>query len=375
MLELLGRSDGQVKVRGFRVELGEVEAVLTQHPGVKAGRCRGAQRILSARSASSPTWCPARVPIPTTSDLRRWLQDRLPEPMVPSAYVVLEVLPLSPNGKLDRSALPRPAALNRDGLGERIPPPRTGAEEILAGIVADLLGRSRVGIHDNFFEIGVDSILGIQMVSRARQAGLAVDPAHLFRHPNIAELATAADPNSGHQEVGANATSAVAAFELLAGGIDREALERAFAESGGIEDVYPLTPVQEGMLFHTLVDPEAGHYVEQFTLSASRRARPRRHSRSPGIDWSRGTLRCGPRSTGPIPIGRTRSSIVGSTLPVEYHDWRGLTTPPSRMSDSRTISTRIVGAGSFRRSLRCRGWLSSGSATTSTSSSGVFITS
>ena len=98
-----------------------------------------------------------------------------------------------------------PASLEGDGSATEYVPPRTTAEEILAGITADLLGRSRVGVHDNFFEIGIDSILGIQMVSRARQAGLALDPAHLFRHPNIAELAAAAESNSDHQ--GSSVTS------------------------------------------------------------------------------------------------------------------------------------------------------------------------
>src|SRR5262249_55235177 len=138
---------------------------------------------------------------------------------------------------------------------------RTPAEEILAGITADLLGRGRVGVHENLFDLGVDSIVGIQMVSRARQAGLALDPAQLFRRPSIAELAAVAgsqgDPRAG-------STHTVAPFELAPEGLDRAAIERTFDGAGGIEDAYPLTPVQEGMLFHTLDDPEAGHYVEQF---------------------------------------------------------------------------------------------------------------
>ena len=108
--------------------------------------------------------------------------------MIPSWFVSLDALPLSPNGKVDRSALPS-ATEEAYGPQTEYAPPRTTAEEILAGIVAELLGRSRVGIHDNLFEIGVDSIVGIQIVSRARQASLALDPAHLFRHPTIAELA------------------------------------------------------------------------------------------------------------------------------------------------------------------------------------------
>ena len=92
-------------------------------------------------------------------------------------------------------------------------PPRTTAEEILAGITAGLLGRSRVGIHDNFFEIGVDSIIGIQIVSRARQAGLALDPAHLFQHPNIAELAAAAESTSKEANSSDMSETAIAPFQ------------------------------------------------------------------------------------------------------------------------------------------------------------------
>ncbi len=158
---------------------------------------------------------------------------------------------------------PVPRHRSRRWIGD-LRPPRTTAEEILAAITADLVGQSRVGVHDNFFELGVDSILGIQMVSRARQAGLALDPSLLFRHPSIAELAAAAESRSDHHGSGGTSTPAVAPFEMTPEGVDLEELKRACADDGGIEDVYPLTPVQEGMLFHTLADPEAGLYVEQF---------------------------------------------------------------------------------------------------------------
>ena len=263
VLELLGRRDGQVKVRGFRVELGEVEAVLAQHEGVK----EAAVVVLKDNLGESRLVAylvPGSLLYPTTSDLRRWLKDRMPEPMIPSSFVFLEALPLSPNGKLDRSALRPPANDEIDASGSDYVPPRSTAEEILAGITADLVGRSRVGIHDNFFEIGVDSIIGVQIVSRARQAGLTLEPAHLFRHPTIAELAAAAESFSDNPEASETSTIAIAPFELAPEGVDLESVKKTFADYGGIEDLYPLTPVQEGMLFHTLADPDAGHYVEQF---------------------------------------------------------------------------------------------------------------
>jgi aryl carrier-like protein len=261
VLELLGRQDGQVKVRGFRVELAEVEAALRRHPEVKEGVVTVFEDSGGKRLAAYVV--SARLQGVAAADLRRWLKDRLPEPMVPTSYVLLEAMPLSLNGKLDRSALPPPAAMETDGSATYVPP-RTIAEEILAGITGELLSRRMVGVHDNFFEIGVDSIIGIQIVSRARQAGILVDPAQLFRHPNIAELAAAAESTRDHHHLSAAAIADFAPYELIPQGVDLETLNNAFAEPVGIEDVYPLTPVQEGMLFHTLADREAGHYVEQF---------------------------------------------------------------------------------------------------------------
>jgi amino acid adenylation domain-containing protein len=262
VLELVGRRDGQVKLRGFRVELAEVEAVLARHPNVGEAAVTLMDDADGEKRLAAYV-VPASDPSPARSDLRRWLKDRLPEPMVPLFYTVLKAMPLSPNGKLDRSALPPPHPIEVDNSGPYVPA-RTTAEEILAGITAELLGRSRVGVHDNFFEIGVDSILGIQMISRARQAGLSLDPAHLFRHPSIADLAAAAELTAGHDRSNETSTPAVAPFELTPAGLDLEAVRSSYADSGGIEDLYPLTPAQQGMLFHTLADPEAGHYVEQF---------------------------------------------------------------------------------------------------------------
>ena len=323
VLELLGRRDGQVKVRGFRVELAEVAAVLARHSSVSEAVVAAVADALGDKRLAAYV-VPGPFSVPTAPDLRRWLKDRIPEPMVPSSYVVLESLPLSPNGKLDRSALPPPVALEGDGSATAFVPPRTAAEEILAGIAADLLGRSRVGIHDNFFEIGFDSILGIQMVSRARQAGLAFGPAHLFRHPNIADLAAAAESSWDHQGSSRNSTAAVAPFELTPDGIDLEAVKRAFADHGGIEDLYPLTPMQEGMLFHALADPEAGHYVEQFVCRIQGELDPSALQES----WNRLVVRHPAlRSTihwidfdRPYQVVHRRAD-----QPVEYQDLRALT--------------------------------------------------
>ena len=323
VLELLGRGDGQVKVRGFRVELAEVEAALARHPNVTETVVNVVMDAHGEKRLAAYV-VPGSLPVPTASDLRRWLRDRMPDAMIPSSFVFLESLPLSPNGKLDRSALPRPATLDGDGVAAEYVPARTTAEEILVGIVSDLLSQNRVGVLDNFFDFGVDSIVGIQMVSRARQAGLSVEPAHLFRYPNIAELAAATESNSNQQSSIGNSTTGVAPFELTPEGVDVEAVERAFQDYGGIEDLYPLTPMQKGLLFHSLADPEAGHYVEQFVC----RLRGELDLSVLQESWNRLVAR--------HPALRTTIHWIDSDRPyqavhrradqrVEYQDWRELT--------------------------------------------------
>ncbi|HXM56250.1 MAG TPA: amino acid adenylation domain-containing protein, partial [Candidatus Dormibacteraeota bacterium] len=184
-LEHLGRVDDQAKVRGFRVEPGEVEAALRRHPGVRdcAVAVRGEQRLV-AYVVAAAEW-------PGADALRRHLAALLPEHLVPAAYVELPTLPTTPAGKVDRRGLPEP------GAPEARPAyvaPRTDAERVLAGIWARALGAERIGVHDNFFELGGDSIMGILVVTRARRAGLSLRPRQLFQHQTVAELAAAAVP-------------------------------------------------------------------------------------------------------------------------------------------------------------------------------------
>ncbi|MEV4053508.1 non-ribosomal peptide synthase/polyketide synthase [Amycolatopsis sp. NPDC049688] len=177
VLEFVGRADDQVKIRGFRIELGEIETALAAHPDVTEAVVVARDRRLVAYVV--PTGKP---------DLRAWLQRDLPDYMVPSAFVTLDALPLSANGKVDRKALPEPAAEPMAGYV----PPRTDTERVLAEVWADVLGVPGVGVEDNFFELGGDSILSIQVVSRARRHGLALTPRDLFAHQTVAALAVAA---------------------------------------------------------------------------------------------------------------------------------------------------------------------------------------
>ncbi len=178
-IEFQGRADEQVKIRGFRIELGEIESALHQHPDV-------AECVVVARQDDGRKQLVAYL-VGTAQGLREYLSESLPEYMVPAVFVTLDELPLSANGKVDRRALPAPDAAPETGYVA----PSTPAEERLADIWAGLLGVERAGVEDNFFELGGDSILGIQMVSRARQAGLHLTTKDIFRHQTIAALALA----------------------------------------------------------------------------------------------------------------------------------------------------------------------------------------
>ncbi len=184
-LEFAGRVDHQVKVRGFRIEPGEIEAELAAHPGVaqvavlaRADR-PGETRLVAYAVPSADT-------VLSPAELAAFLRDRLPDYMVPSVFVVLEVLPLTPNGKLDRAALPAPepvaAAAGRA--------PRTPQEQILCELFAEVLGAPKVGVEDDFFELGGHSLLATRLVSRVRATlGVELELRSLFRTPTPAGLA------------------------------------------------------------------------------------------------------------------------------------------------------------------------------------------
>jgi amino acid adenylation domain-containing protein/non-ribosomal peptide synthase protein (TIGR01720 family) len=220
-LEFLGRTDDQVKIRGFRIELGEVEAVVASHPGV-------AQVAVIAREDQPGLKRLAAYVVPAAdetvdpNELRSFLREVLPDYMVPSAFVTLEEFPLSPNGKLDRRALPAPDYSAATGHGYVAP--RTEAEQVLSGIWAEVLGVDQVGAEDNFFELGGDSILSIQVVSRARQAGLGLTSKDIFLHQTIAQLAVA---------VQASAAPEVPAYQPIAGPAPLGPIQRWFFATHG----------------------------------------------------------------------------------------------------------------------------------------------
>jgi len=222
-IDYLGRIDHQVKIRGFRIELGEIEARLLEHPAIKEtaviaredqpGDKRLAAYLVAAHEDS-----------PDSELLKAWLREALPEYMVPSVFVTLQSMPLSANGKLDRKRLPQP---DRSGLSmPHYQHAQTPVEGILADIWRELLAVDRVGRHDNFFELGGDSIMSIQVVSRARQAGVVISPKLLFQHQTVAALALAAGQS-----------------------------QRISAEQGPVFGKVPLTPIQQWFFEQNLGNP------------------------------------------------------------------------------------------------------------------------
>ena len=252
-LEFSGRRDHQVKFRGYRLELGEITAALLAHPGVK-------QAVVMVRDVHGDKRLVAYVVAAdgrelSRAELRRSLQAVLPEYAVPSEYVQLEKMPVLPNGKIDRKVLPVPAI--QQTVKETYVAPRTRREEILCDVWAKLLNVEQVGIHDNFFELGGDSILSIQVVARAREAGLSLTARQMFERQTIAELAELVESTRLPQEAG----SSLEKWAL--DNAQRAELKRLIEAGEKVEDVYPLSSMQQGMLFHSLYEPGSKVYLIQ----------------------------------------------------------------------------------------------------------------
>ena len=199
-IEFLGRVDDQVKIRGFRVELGEIEAVLGQHPALR-GTAVSALMHASGDARLVAYVVPHRRPAPTVRELRGYLKERLPEYLVPSAFVTLDSLPLTPNGKVNRKTLPAP-----DPSGFRAEnayaEPRTPVEEALVGIWEGVLGLQRIGVHDDFFELGGHSLLAVRVVARLNpHFGVELPLRTLFEHPTITGLALAVTQTQAEAEI------------------------------------------------------------------------------------------------------------------------------------------------------------------------------
>ncbi|MFP5274543.1 amino acid adenylation domain-containing protein [Coleofasciculus sp.] len=186
-IEFIGRIDNQVKIRGFRIELGEIETVLGQHEAVQ-------DCVVIAQSDERETKRLVAYVVPSQEtisvrELRSVLKQKLPDYMIPSAFVMLEAMPLTPNGKIDRRALPSPDSSNFRSEASFVPP-RTPTEEVLAAIWSNLLGVEQVGIYDNFFELGGHSLIAMRIISRIADAfGVNLPLQNFFEQPTVAQLA------------------------------------------------------------------------------------------------------------------------------------------------------------------------------------------
>ncbi|HVQ37532.1 MAG TPA: amino acid adenylation domain-containing protein, partial [Pyrinomonadaceae bacterium] len=228
-IEYLGRLDEQVKVRGFRIELGEIEGVLLRHPHVREAAVlllsddQGHKRLVGyivprdAPGSGDNVTSETRL---VSKELRHYLASRLPDYMVPAVFVMLDHLPLSPSGKLDRRSLPHPD-LMADISPRSLVAPRNERERVIAGIWADVLRRDQIGVHDNFFEIGGDSIISIQIVARAHKAGLRLTPKQMFQFQTVAELASAAE---------ATDATVIAEQSIITGEVPLTPIQRWFFE-------------------------------------------------------------------------------------------------------------------------------------------------
>ncbi|MBL8300772.1 MAG: amino acid adenylation domain-containing protein, partial [Rhodanobacteraceae bacterium] len=232
-IEYLGRNDSQVKLRGFRIELGEIEARLLQHMSIQAAIVLvredepGDRRLVAYFVASTEA--------PNAEVLRAHLQVTLPDYMLPSLFVELDALPLTPNGKVDRSRLPLPHQLAN--VQHAYLAPRTTLERNLCEIWAAVLRVGRVGVHDNFFALGGDSIRSLQIVRAARAAGLAVAVIDLFKHQTVAELALVLEGAVVSSNVQAPADLTLLAAPMSGSERPQE-----------LEDWYPLAPMQAVMV-------------------------------------------------------------------------------------------------------------------------------
>ncbi|MFF5986086.1 amino acid adenylation domain-containing protein [Prauserella flavalba] len=231
-IEYLGRTDRQVKIRGNRVELGEIESALSRLPGV-------ARAAVIARDGALVGYV---VPAgePAVEAWREGLEAELPASMVPSALVVLDDLPLTPSGKLDQNALPAPDVVTVSSLPSRTP--RNERERLVCDVVASVLGLPEVGVDDDFFVLGGDSITSIAVSAQARERGLDLSPRDVFEHRTPAALA-------------AHARDDVREIPAELGSVELTEQERRSLPSDA-EDVWPLSPLQEGLYFHATYDAE-----------------------------------------------------------------------------------------------------------------------
>ncbi|KAG0354049.1 hypothetical protein BGZ54_001887, partial [Gamsiella multidivaricata] len=275
-LLFVSRNDHQVKIRGFRIELGEIESRLVEHPLVREGSVivlgAGNDKRLVAYVVADPQEQLAHT-------LRTFLAGCLPEYMVPSAFVRLDALPLTGNGKIDKRALPEP---DRDAFViQDYEEPRGETETALAGIWAELLHLDRVSRNDNFFMLGGHSLLAVQMIERLRLIGLSLSVKALFATPTLAALAQSLGQHEQEETVVPKNLIGLDAMVITPEmlpliDLGQDDIDRIVAHVPGgvanIQDIYALSPLQDGILFHHLMATKGDPYLLVLSMSFESRA-------------------------------------------------------------------------------------------------------
>jgi aryl carrier-like protein len=282
-LEYLGRMDHQVKVRGYRIELGEIESVLLAHEAVRDAvvvareEQGGSKRLVGyVVSESTPVEEAALI-----NELRSRVQEQLPGYMVPSAWVVLERLPLTANGKVDRKGLPAPEGVAY--AHRQYEAPQGAIERALAQLWQELLRIERVGRHDNFFELGGHSLLGMSLIESLRKQGWRLEVRALFSAPTLMQLAKEVVGDTAvvvpEHRIPADCERITPQMLPLVV-LEQEEIDRLVERVPGgvhnVQDIYPLAPLQEGILFHHLMNAQGDAYLIPLLMSFDTRARMER---------------------------------------------------------------------------------------------------
>ncbi len=274
----LGRNDEQVKVRGFRVEPGEIEAQLATHEAVREAIVIARQDPAgNARLLAYVSLLDGAPRAALVRGLREHLAARLPEYMVPAAFVVLDALPLTPNGKVDRRALPEP---DDEAFAQaQYEAPQGETEQTIAALWAELLGVERVGRHDNFFALGGHSLLAVQLIERLRQIGLTLAIRDLFEQPALAALSATLGQSREvvvpENRIGPD-TRVITPDLLPLADLSQADIDRIVAQVPGgianIQDIYALSPLQDGILFHHVLSTQGDPYLLSAHLAFTDRA-------------------------------------------------------------------------------------------------------
>ncbi|MDM8548428.1 amino acid adenylation domain-containing protein [Desulfobacterales bacterium HSG2] len=274
-IEFLGRMDYQVKIRGFRIELGEIEVLLNRHSSIREAVVvvreddPGDQRLVAY-------FVPRKGKKEGIYELRKYLNDKLPDYMVPAHLVSLPQFKLTPNGKIDRKALPRPDETEMLSDSE-YEAPRNTVEKTIAYVWGEVLKRKKIGIHDNYFALGGDSIKAIQIAAQLKKEHLEMQVVDIFTYPDIYQLATAVKQTDDKpvqqrrvKEYFRNKKkSELTPSDLTYKSLSPDELDNIKAgmpDKAEIEDIYPLLPMHHGILFHALYEKNAHAYFVQHSM-------------------------------------------------------------------------------------------------------------